>query len=218
MELKGKKAVFLGDSITAGVGTSEERFVYWRQFAALTGAVAKGYGVSGTRIAPRHNKKPDTHPEYFTSRIADMDKDADIVAVFGGTNDFGHGDAPLGCIGDSTEETFYGALHVLCQELIERYPAAQLLFMTPTHRLTEDNESGVNDIGEKRRRTLLDYVQAIREVAECYGIPVLDLYKVSGIQPAVPVLRETYMPDGLHPSDAGNRRIAEKLAGFLGTL
>ena len=55
-------------------------------------------------------------------------------------------------------------------------------------------------------------------MAEYYAIPVLDLFKVSGIQPAIPVLKEKYMPDGLHPNDAGHAKLAEKLYGFLKAL
>ncbi len=38
-----------------------------------------------------------------------MDNDADIIIVFGGTNDFGNGDAPFGEMSDRTPYTFYGA-------------------------------------------------------------------------------------------------------------
>ena len=62
------------------------------------------------------------------------------------------------------------------------------------------------------------YVDAIIRIAGFYAIPVLDLYRVSGIQPRVEALKQRYMPDGLHPNDAGNERIAEKLIGFLKTL
>ena len=34
----------------------------------------------------------------------------------------------------------------------------------------------------------------------------------------IPVLRELFLPDGLHPSDAGNRRIADRLEAFLRAL
>ena len=47
--------------------------------------------------------------------------DADGVVVFGGTDDFGHGDAPIGTPSDRTYDTFYGACHVLFSKLIEKY-------------------------------------------------------------------------------------------------
>ena len=154
---------------------------------------------------------------YYATRVDSMIPDADIVVVFGGTNDFGHGDAPFGHIRDTDERTFCGAYHNLCRKLIARYPQAQLVIMPPTHRDSEDNDT-VNEWGIRLTTNLRGYVDAILEIAAFYSIPVLDLFRVSGIQPRVPELKERYMPDGLHPNDAGHVRIAEKLIGFLGTL
>lgn len=66
--------------------------------------------------------------------------------------------------------------------------------------------------------TLKVYVDIIRDVAEYYSLPVLDLYKNSGMQPKVSVIRETYIPDGLHPNDKGHMLIAEKISEFLKTI
>lgn len=61
-------------------------------------------------------------------------------------------------------------------------------------------------------------MDAITAISGYYGIPVQDLFRVSGIQPSVLVLKERYIPDGLHPNDLGHERIAEKLLGFLRAL
>jgi len=47
---------------------------------------------------------------------------------------------------------------------------------------------------------------------------VLDLFAVSGIQPAVPVMMEKFMPDGLHPNDAGHVILTNKIAKFIESL
>ena len=65
---------------------------------------------------------------------------------------------------------------------------------------------------------LKTYVAIMREVAEYYALPVLDLFAGSGLQPKVPVIRERYMPDGLHLNDAGHRVLARKLIRFLEAL
>ena len=219
MELNGKKILFIGDSITEGVGVSHIDKVYWNLVAQKTGATCIGYGLSGTRIARQY----DLHENYFSgthyyvTRLADMDKEADAIGIFGGTNDFGHGDAPLGTMDDRTADTFYGGMHELCIKLFEQYPQAQLVVMTPTHRLSED-EVVFNELGLRRVAPLKRYVEIIKEVAEYYSIPVLDLYAVSGIQPKVPVMQERYMPDGLHPNDAGHEILADKLIGFFKTI
>ena len=209
MELKGKKINFLGDSITEGVGASEYAHCYVEQFAAATGAVCRNYGISGTRIAKR--RVPYEIPEfdrYYASRVPEMDPDADVVVVFGGTNDYGHGDAPLGEMSDRTVWTYYGALHVLLTALIEKYPTAQIVVLTPLHREDE----------EKRTPILKPFVDATRQVAEYYSLPVLDLWANYGIQPRIPVMKNMYVPDGLHPNDAGHGILANKLRAFLEQL
>lgn len=217
MELKNKKVNFLGDSITEGVGTSSKDKIYLnllKERASL--AAARNYGVSGTRIARQLALPDDECRNDFCKRMEKMDADADLVVVFGGTNDFGHGDAPLGSFSDRTPDSFYGACHFLMQGLIEKYPASQLVFMTPLHRENEDSLAG--DRKPAPVAPLKTYVDILKEVAEYYAIPVLDLYTTSGIQPRVPLLKELYCPDGLHPNDAGHIRIADKLIGFLKTL
>ncbi len=216
MELTGKKIVFLGDSITAGAGTSDVRHVYWNVLGRLSGATCVGYGIGGHRIARQQAVETNGYIP-FADRVDTMDADADVVVVFGGTNDFGHGDAPLGTMSDRTLDTFYGAAHVLCERLLQRYPAACIVFLTPTHRCSE-SDGPYNKFGVRLQTDLEGYVNRIQEVAAYYGFPVLDLFRTAGIQPRVPVQRELFMPDGLHPNDAGNERIARRLLAFLQSL
>lgn len=218
MQLKGKKAVFLGDSITEGVGTSCKEAIYLNVFAKKfeLGEV-KNYGVSGTRFARQPGVTEYVgFDEHFQLRAERMDDDADIVVVFGGTNDFGHGFAPIGGMSDRTVDTFYGACHSLMRFLIEKYPKSTIVFMTPLHRWGENNPCGEEKPHEYG--TLADYRRIIMQVAEYYSLPVLDLYAVSGMQPEIPVIKEMYMPDALHPSDAGAAKIADLLGNFLLSL
>lgn len=209
MKLKGIKANFLGDSITEGVGVPSQEYTYWNVLKETYGlAEARCYGISGTRFA-RQQKPTVDNPRFdldFCSRVEEMDADADLVVVFGGTNDFGHGDAPIGSFEDRSPESFYGACHYLMVHLLERFPKATIVFMTPLHRAGE-TRNGVPP--------LKVYADIIKEVAAFYGLPVMDLYTSSGINPQVPIMRETYAPDGLHPNEAGAARIAERLGNFL---
>ena len=219
MELKGKKIGFLGDSITEGVGVSDPKNLYWQRIATETGAECFGYGISGTRIAPQLGVVEIVNREdnYFGSRVDDMRPDLDVIVIFGGSNDFGHGTAPIGAITDRTLGTFYGAYHLLLLKVIERYPEAQIVVMTPLHRETEDEPVYV-PLQLRRVGKLSDYAQAIRDVAEFYGVPVVDLYRNCMIQPRVPILKEKYTPDGLHPNDAGQKLIANCVLGVLKQL
>ena len=216
MELKGTKINFLGDSITEGAGTSSPDRMFTMLIEREYGAICQNYGIGGTRIARQKTATVEKWDRDFISRVPEMDADADIVVVFGGTNDFGHGDAPLGTMSDRTPYTFYGALHCLYTALTEKYPGVPVVILTPLHRLNEDSPKGDNK--PEPVGTLKEYVNIIREVAEYYSFPVLDLFKESGLQPKVPVLQQKYIPDGLHPNDDGNAILAHKIARFLEML
>ena len=213
MKLEGKKINFLGDSITEGVGTSCGEARYTELVKKMLGlGEIRNYGISGTRIANQHKQEMEIDSLSFCQRYDQMDNDADVVVVFGGTNDYGHGDAAFGEFSDRTPDTFYGACHFLMKSLIEKYPDKQILFMTPMHR------SNGYDKKTDREQNLRDYVHVIKEVAEYYSIPVLDLFATLGVCPDVPVQKEMFCPDGLHPNDAGNKLIAKKLKSFLDAL
>ena len=218
MDIRNKKINFLGDSITEGHGCADPENCFAARIARDYGAICRNYGIGGTRVA--RQKQPSENPRYdldFVGRYDQMDPDADIVVVFGGTNDFGHGDAPVGGMADRTPDTFYGALHLLYTGLITRYPAARIVVLTPLHRLCEESHYGSRGKAAPSG-CLLDYVRVIRQVAEYYSLPVLDLYAASGLQPNVPAIMEKYVPDGLHPNDEGHRLLAEQIAAFLKAL
>ena len=212
MNLEGLKIAFLGDSITEGVGTSAPDKIYLnvlKKEANLKEAL--NYGESGTRFARQINLDTDEAIELdnnsFSVRFETMDDTADAVVVFGGTNDYGHGDALLGEFNDRTPKTFYGACHYLMEGLINKYPDAKIVVMTPLHRTGERVSNG--------RATLEGYVNIIKEVATYYSLPVLDLWSVSGIQPEVEIIKTKYCPDGLHPNDAGHEKLAEVIGNYL---
>ena len=215
MELRNKKITFLGDSITEGSGASRPENCYVSVFEKSTGAKCVNLGIGGTRIAKQH--KPTEYSSVFDkdfcSRVCDIDEDSDIVVVFGGTNDFGHGDAAIGSPDDRTPDTFYGALHTLYRSLLERLPKAKIVVLTPLHRATEENPCGDNKPAPVA--TLKEYVDIIRSVAEIYSLPVLDLFASSGLQPRVDIINKTFFADGLHPNDAGHAVVAEKIESFL---
>ena len=222
MELKGKKINFIGDSITEGARVASPDNFYPNILKRSAGlAEARNYGVGGSRIARLPKEKLEGIPsdEDFNARAERMDPDFDAVVVFGGTNDFGHGNIPLGQMGDTDVYTFYGALRTLCLYLIKNYPDKQIVFMTPLHRLNEELDYNKRkEDGNPNARPLVDFVNAIREVCELFSIPVLDMFKDSGMPARVWAWCEKYMPDGLHPNDEGQKIIAHKLQKFLENL
>ena len=218
MELKNKKIAFLGDSITEGCCIDNIENVYWKRIGRAANCEVYGYGISGTRISRSQRPSKNTRDDlYFKSRLPEMIDDADIVVVFGGTNDCGHGDAPIGTMDDRTDDTFYGAIHNLITSLQEKYPKAQLVFMTPSRR-DEEPWNYVDYEGVTTPRYLPDYVAIIKEVVTSRGIPVFDLYQAWDFKPEIPENVKRYIPDGLHPSEEGHEMIAQHLMGFLETL
>ena len=221
MKLDGLKINFLGDSITQGIGASSADTIYHALLAKEANITARNYGISGTRYAyqkgtPKRPKLGFEDSNDFCARYDAMDNDADVVVIFGGVNDYSHGDASLGRFGDTSFESFYGACDYLYRNLLKKYLGKQIVVMTPLHMIGETKVPEIKMPGGYG--ILRDYVHAIKEVAEYYSIPVLDLYAVSGIQPDIDEVREKFMPDGIHPNDAGHRIIANKLKTFLEAL
>ncbi len=221
MILENIKANFLGDSITAGSAASCPENVYHQLIAKKYNMqVARNYGVGGSRLAKQLPDENGLDERYvsFSDRIWDMDDDADLVVLFGGTNDYGHGNAPLGGMSDREPVTFYGACHYLMNGLINKYPEARIVVMTPLHRENEDDLRGEHGRKPQEVAPLSRYVEIIREVAEYYSLPVIDLWANLGLQPNVPIIKEKYCCDGLHPNNAGHRRIAEYVGKCLENL
>ena len=178
MKLNGLAINFLGDSITEGCGTSgpDKAFAHLLEEACQLSA-SRNYGIGGTRIARQQTPSADPKIDRdFCLRASEMDENADVVVVFGGTNDFGHGDAPFGTLHDRTPVTFCGAC------------------------------------------PLAEYVGALRQIAQEYQLPVLDLYAEGVLDPNDPDTLARYVSDGLHPNDAGHVILAEKLRSFLESL
>ena len=173
------------------------------------------YGVGGSCLAS--NDAGDNGS--FAYRVGTMSNTANIVSVFGGTNDYGLiPPKPLGVLGDTVNTTIYGAIDSIIKTIIANIPNAKLFFITPVQR----NYTGVdgatlvgwgvaNALGYK----LIDVVNAIQQVCAIYGVPVLDLYRNSGITDLNKALT---LRDGLHPSDTGFVTIGHQIASFMDTL
>ena len=178
-------------------------------------AVVNNYGLGGTRIASQ--RVPSSIPQHdrdFIKRVDEMDERADLVCVFGGTNDYGHGDAPFGQFGDETPDTFCGALRCLTIKLLEKYSDKRVVFFTPLHRITEHVGAPISP----DHKILEEYVKEIRRNADYFSIPVLDLWAISGMQPKVPAINKTYFVDGIHPNDYGYERLFHIVNNFIENL
>lgn len=203
----------LGDSITEGALASKEENTFVCLLKDILNADVRNYGIGGSRIAKQ--QVPSVEPRYdlyFGSRVKDMKNDADYVIVFGGTNDYGHGDAPFGKFGDKTPDTFYGAVDYLINELLKYYKKDQIIFIPPIYRVNEESPYG-DGFKKDALKTLQEYRLAMEEVINKYDIKILDIKDEIGKAENNPLIA-----DGLHPNDLGHKKIAELISKYIKTL
>lgn len=214
MELKGKKVAFLGDSITEGAGVAKWKNCYHQRIGEKAGLAAVYVdAIGGTRIAHQsHASEYPRHDLALCGRMYNLPKDADLVIVFGGTNDYGHGDAPLGTPEDTTCDTFCGALDHMMRYLKDTYK--KVVFMAPARRDWCDHPSG-HAYKRGNAHVLSVYVDAIVACGKKYDIPVLNLFDALPIDPCIPEQRTAFTTDGLHLNDNGHAVLADTLLAFL---
>ena len=209
MELKNKRFVFLGDSITESWGASSESKAFHQLIKnKYELSLACNCGVGGTKIAKRKVPTYDAtkFDFYFALRAQVMPRDADAVVVWGGTNDYGHEHCgEIGDVDSSDDYTFNGALNNLILQLKKDYPNSKIIFLTPLPRVGQ--EICVNGTGN----ILKDYVNAIIEATKRHNVYLIDVFNEIELDP----YDTSLLPDGLHPNDNGHVIIAEYLSQKL---
>ncbi len=181
----------LGDSITAGEKLSSQSQTYASLLGKKIGATVHNYGLGGSAVA-------GIHPNRFLDRYQYMDPSANLIMVFGGTNDYGF-DTALGKMGDRTDETYYGGLNQLMSGLQQMYPDAEIVFITPLKR---EKDSKQNKYGN----TLNQYVQAVMDMAMFYNYRVINVYEPEILNFASQM--NLYMKDGIHPNAIAHEMLA----------
>lgn len=91
-----------------------------------------GYGIGETRVLRQPEPDEFDERENYYDRRLKMDDKADIIVVLGKTNDYGHGNAPFGRLGNCTPETFCGAVRFVAKSLIEKYLNALIVYTLPS--------------------------------------------------------------------------------------
>lgn len=195
----------MGDSITEGSGTTTTYIDY---IVNRTGVFARGYGRSNTAIAERSVSVAEYD---MVNRYQTMEDNADYITIFGGTNDHGN-NIPIGQWGDEEKTTLYGAMKVLCEGLITKYMGKKIGFILPLPKYIKNVDFSYPN------ESFTPYIECIKNVCKRYSIPTLDLYTGSNIAPKMENVRNTLIPDGLHPNEAGHEIISFKIQRFLESL
>lgn len=227
-----KKVAFLGDSISdkAHIGTKKN---YWQFLEETLGIKPVVYAINGSQFSGLTAQ----------ARLAKKDHpDIDAVIVFAGTNDFNRS-VPIGewfsydykkvQADDKTElrkhrnlvldkSTLKGRINVLMTLLKSEFPDKQIIFLTPIHRSyakfgeknIQPDESYANALG----LFIDDYVKAVKETANIWAVPVIDLNSLCGLYPNDPKHYQYFSnkdTDRLHPNAKGHQRMAMALTYAL---
>ena len=212
----GKTLMTLGDSITDSTSTP---FTYPPIVADYFGMTLFDGGWSGRRI---RNAFGRTTIASDTNILA-----SHIITIAHGTNDFKL-ETSLGTIDDSptpkatldnatynattnqTDGTFYADYKGVIEHILTVNPQARIMLITPIRRT---QAAGTGTDTNAKGHKLVDYVNAVKEIAQYYGLPVLDNYNTSGFNTkTIP----TWTSDGLHPTKWAQRNVmAQKIIGFI---
>lgn len=219
--LYGKKWVAIGDSITAYAKCyadilAERAGVTLSKLAAGGGQVHRSAGTSAWIASEHYTEIAGAVVYNSTTQTWDKVDSAippDLITIAMGTNDIVNTDLELGVFSDRVNTTFYGALHVLISGLQSRFPNARIGYIAP--------------IPGKGRRFLFDdntndawrMYKAIRDVCAYYCVPVWNGMTEFGANPIDNTqFAELYMPDQLHPNDAGHTWYANRVEDFIHIL
>lgn len=166
--LKNKKWLLFGDSITAGGS-------YWQPITAIYNMQSISGGYAGGRQAGYANGAENCVLEHLTD--IDTSIIPDIITIALGTNDYSGvlGGAPIGTLSDdpdtqtSEHYTFIGCYKKLIKWCWNTYGKTPIVLLTPFPR---NGGNTANAVG----KTLGDYAQAIRDIAQYYSYPVCDYF------------------------------------------
>lgn len=203
------KWVCIGDSITENNDRADRR--YFDYISDDTGITVINMGISGTGFKSREGE--DDFGDSYYQRIERIPTDADIITIVASGNDL-YLDADLGDVTDEGTDTICGCINTTLDRLQERFPSAVIGIITSTPWKEFDPADDENPMAL--------YSDVIIEICKLRGIPCLDLYRNSGLQPWSEEGREeAFSRDGnagCHPDENGHAMFAPYIKAFLETI
>jgi len=232
----GKKVVYLGDSITAPSSVQK----YWKFLQDIYGIESHVYATGGYQWSHAYSMAQKMRTE--------MGDSPDAILILLGTNDY-QASVPLGeWFRMEREEvnrngksasllrrhfitdmgTFRGRINTVMSYLKHNFPDQQIVLMTPIHRgyatfgptNVQPPESFPNGLGIY----FDEYVRVLREAADIWSVPLIDLYRDSGLLPTDSAFAKYFCDggdkgkDNLHPNNLGHLRLSHTIAARLCTL
>lgn len=233
-DLFGKTIVNFGDSIFGNYHKPTDISSY---ITDMTNATVYNVGFDGCRMAKHTAETYDAFSMYslakavagknfdrqeqaaeklnkinFNEKLAtlkniDFNK-VDIITIAYGTNDFD---------GGVSIDEFKGALTESIESISKAYPNINIVVCTPIYRYwTNENGQYLSDSETKtvKSKKLTDFASAVKDIAQQYGLFVIDNYNNSGINS---INKSEYFSetDGTHPNAKGRYKIAQNMAKEL---
>lgn len=215
--LANKTIVFLGDSVTVGMGWQNEigdttNKYGWAHILQENhpNAIIKNLAISGACLADR-GAWIDVISQYTAmTQSTQTDfyvENPDYIIFSGGGND-GFQSVDMGTMCDGYAPSYanigttIGALEYMFMHAYDNYPNARKGFII-TQKLTDEVE---------------DYYEVVRQVCKKWSIPVLDLSKVGELNAFIDGVKNIYFSadDAVHPNEKCYREIlAPKVEKWL---
>lgn len=106
----------------------------------------------------------------------------------------------------------FGAYRDSIEYILKKNPSLRICLWTPLQRDNSNYDVNyINSAGHK----LVDYCDAILQIGAMYGIPVLDLYRTSGI---TKLTLSKYTVDGLHLNGVGYDFVTRYASKFIDSI
>ncbi len=145
----------MGDSYFGGSSIGKD-LVWVNQMGKKYNMSFINYGIGGSTVS---DFVTDKHP--MVERYADMEAgDPDVILIEGGRNDRNAG-VPIGTKHSHNSKTFLGALNIMIDGCLKKYPNAIIVLVTPWYNTSETSEGYSN----------VTYADAMRDLAKAKKNP-----------------------------------------------
>ena len=203
--LYGKNLYCIGDSITQG-SYNYHSIIADRLYMKN---ISKGVG-SSRYCLPGYTEASNI---IYNNIEEDRLLKADVITIMAGTNDISNS-SPIGNFTDRDCNTFYGALHLTFQKILQARPDARIGIISPPQR--------GSIISDETRKKCIEYANCIEEVCNYYNIPYLNgmanSYAVDIGLNGDNFMYNGMLYDGIHTSEIGRKLMADKMFDFVAGL
>ena len=197
-EIKKKKLIAIGDSITKGTYTGKNDLrpasIAKPNFTEIVSKYFDfeyiNYAMNGIAIS---SLSPQATEWAICNQVDTYDA-ADVVIISAGTNDWG-ACVPFGSPKDKTDISFYGALYFLYSKIRQKNKNAKVFVITPILRAGESQN--------RQGNSLQDYREIIKSRANEFDFIVINGEKIP-INPENEQDKQAYILDGTHPNTEGH--------------